>query len=67
MIQWGKRYCAIFTDFRMPKKLVRIIKIHLNEAYSKDCTGKNLYDEFPTENGLEQRNALSPLLFIFAL
>jgi hypothetical protein len=39
----------------------------LNETYSKVCTGKNLSDAFPIQNGLKQGDALSPLLFNFAL
>jgi hypothetical protein len=37
------------------------------ELDSKFCTGKNLPDAFPIENGLKQGNALSPLLFYFTL
>jgi hypothetical protein len=39
----------------------------LNETYSKVCIGKHLSDSFPIQNGLKQRDALSPLLFSFAL
>jgi hypothetical protein len=38
----------------------------LNEAYSKVRVGKLLSDKFPIQNGLKQ-DALSPLLFSFAL
>jgi hypothetical protein len=38
----------------------------LNETYSKVLIGKLLSDKFPIENGLEQGDALSPLLFNFA-
>jgi hypothetical protein len=48
-------------------KLVRLIKMCLNEIYSKVHTGKHLSDIFPTQNGLKQGDALSPLLFNFAL
>jgi hypothetical protein len=47
-------------------KLVRIIKICLNETYSKIRIGKNLSDAFPIQSGLELGDALSPLLFNFA-
>jgi hypothetical protein len=39
----------------------------INETYSIVCIGKNLSDEFPIQNGLKQGDALSPLLFNFAL
>jgi hypothetical protein len=39
----------------------------LNETYSKGQVGKLLSDKFPIQNGLKQGDALSPLLFNFAL
>jgi hypothetical protein len=39
----------------------------LNEIYSTIRVGRHLSDTFPIQNGLEQGNALSPLLFNFAL
>jgi hypothetical protein len=39
----------------------------LNETYSKVHVGKLLSDTFPIQNELEQGDALSPLLFNFAL
>jgi hypothetical protein len=39
----------------------------LNETYSKVRIGKLLCDSFPIQNGLKQGDALSPLLFNFAL
>jgi hypothetical protein len=39
----------------------------LNETYSRVHIGKNLSDKFIIANGLKQRDALSPLLFNFAL
>jgi hypothetical protein len=39
----------------------------LNETYSKVRVGKLLSDIFPIQNGLKQGDALSPLLFSFAL
>jgi hypothetical protein len=38
-----------------------------NEAYSKVRIGKHLSDNFPFQNGLGQGDALTPLLFNFAL
>jgi hypothetical protein len=48
-------------------KLVRLIKICLNETYSKVRIGKHLSDSFPFQNGLKQGDALSPQLFNFPL
>ena len=39
----------------------------LTEIYSRVWVGKNLSDMFPSRNGLKQLDALSPLLFNFAL
>jgi hypothetical protein len=58
---------SILTEFGIPRKLVRLIKMCLNETYSTVRIGKYQSDKFPTENGLKQRDALSPLLFNFAL
>jgi hypothetical protein len=57
----------ILLEFGIPKKLVRLIKTHLNETYSKVRVGKLLSDKFPIQNGLKQIDALLPLLFNFAL
>jgi hypothetical protein len=38
-----------------------------NETCSTVCIGKNLSDDFPIQNGLKQGDALSQLLFSFAL
>jgi hypothetical protein len=57
----------ILLEFGIPKKVVRLIKMCLNETYSKVCIGKLLSDKFPIQNGLRQGDALSPLLFSFAL
>jgi hypothetical protein len=39
----------------------------LNETHIRIGIGKNLSDAFPVQNGLKQGDALSPLLFNFAL
>jgi hypothetical protein len=57
----------ILLEFDIPKKLVRLIKMCLNETYSKVRIGKLSCDKFPIQNGLKQGDALSPLLFNFAL
>jgi retron-type reverse transcriptase len=48
-------------------KLVRLINRYLKEIYSKFFTGKHLSGSFPNQNGWKQGDALSPLLFNFAL
>jgi hypothetical protein len=48
-------------------KLVRLIKMCLNEMYSRVQVGKDFSDMFPIRNGLKQGDALTPLLFNFAL
>jgi hypothetical protein len=57
----------ILIEFGVPMKLVRLIKVCLNEIYSKVRIGKCLCSSFPIQNGLKQRNMLSPLFFNFAL
>jgi hypothetical protein len=48
-------------------ELVTLIKMCLNETYSKLCVGKYLSDVFPIQNSLKQGDALWPLLFNIAL
>jgi hypothetical protein len=57
----------ILIEFGVPMKLVRLIKMCLNETYSKVCIGKHLSNSFPIQNGLKQGDALSSVLFNFAL
>jgi len=57
----------ILVEFDIPMKLVRLIKMCLNEKYRTVRVGKNLSDMLPIRNGLKQGDALSPLLFNFAL
>ena len=48
-------------------KMVRLIKMCLNENYSRVLVGKHLSDMFPINNGLKQGDALKPLLCNVAL
>jgi hypothetical protein len=57
----------ILIEFGVPMKLVRLMKMCLNEMYSKVHIGKHLSDSFPILIGLKQGDALSPLHFNFAL
>jgi hypothetical protein len=56
----------ILIEFGVPMKLVRLIKMFLNEMDTKVHVGKRLCYNFPIQNGLK-RDALFPLLFNFAL
>jgi hypothetical protein len=42
----------ILIEFGIPMKLVRLIKMCLNETYSIVHIGKHLSDSFPIQNGL---------------
>jgi hypothetical protein len=48
-------------------KLVRLIKMCLNETYCKDCIDIHLSDSFPIQNCFKQGDDLSTLPFNFAL
>jgi hypothetical protein len=54
-------------EFGIPMKLVRLIKMCLNEAYSRVRVGENLSYVFPIRNVLKQGDVLSSLLFNFDL
>jgi hypothetical protein len=57
----------ILIEFGIPRKLVGLIQMCLNETYSTMRVGKYQSDKFLVQNGLKQADALSPLLFNFAL
>jgi hypothetical protein len=57
----------ILIEFGIPMKLVRLIKMCLNETCSKARIGKHLSENFLIQIGLKQGDALTPLLFNFAL
>jgi hypothetical protein len=57
----------ILTEFVLPMKQATLIKMCLNETNVKVRIGKYLSDKFSIQNTVKQRNALSALLFSFAL
>jgi len=57
----------ILIELGIPRKLVRLVKMSLTETYSRVWVGKNVSHRFPIRNGLKQGDALSPILFNFAL
>jgi Reverse transcriptase (RNA-dependent DNA polymerase). len=57
----------ILIKFGVPRKLVRLIKKCLDGTLSKEKIGNYLSYNFPTENGLKQGDALSPLFLNFSL
>ena len=59
--------CDNLIQFGILMKLVRLIKMCLNETYIRVRVGKRLSDMFPIKNSLKQGDALSSLLFNFAL
>ena len=57
----------ILMEFGILMKLVRLIKMCLNETYGGVWVGKHPSDMFPIRNGSKQGDASSPLLVNFAL
>ena len=53
--------------FGVPRNLVGLVKTCLDVTQSKVRIGNYLFSSFPIENGLKHGDALSPLLFNFAL
>jgi hypothetical protein len=57
----------ILIEFCILIKLIRLIKMCLNEMYNRVQVGKHLSDRFPIRNGLNQVDVLLPLFFNNAL
>jgi hypothetical protein len=57
----------ILIECGIPRKLAGPIQMCLSLTYSTVRIGKFQSDKFPIQNGLKQGDALSPLLFTFAL
>jgi hypothetical protein len=66
-IDFKKAYASVRRDVLYNILRFRLIKTCLNETYSKVRIGKHLSDGLLIENCLKQADALSPLLFKFAL
>jgi hypothetical protein len=64
MIPLGRGSCIIFS---LSLKLLGLVKICLNETYSRVLVGKHLSDLFPVKNGLKQGDVSSPLFFNLTL
>jgi hypothetical protein len=54
---------SILIEFGIHKKLFGLIKMCLNETYSRVRIGKNLSDKFTIQNVLKQEDALSSFFF----
>jgi len=57
----------ILIEFGIPMELVRLTKMCLTEMYTRVRAGKNFSYVFPITTGVKQGDALSPVLFKFAL
>ena len=57
----------ILIESGITMKVVKLIKMCLNETYTRVRVGKNLSEMFPIRNGLKKEDALSPLLFNIAI
>jgi hypothetical protein len=64
---WTEVLYNILVEFEIPRKLVGLIKMCLNETYSTVRIGKYQSHKFPIQHDIKQRDTLSPLLFNFAL
>ena len=53
----------ILIEFGITMKLVRLIKMCLNETYTRVQVHKHLFGIFHIKNGLKQGSAVLPLLF----
>jgi hypothetical protein len=65
-VKWEVLY-RTFIQFGAPIKIFKLVKMCLNEMFSKVCIGKHSSDSFPIQNCLKQGDALFPQLFSFAL
>jgi len=57
----------ILTEYGIPMKLAKLIKMFVNETYSRVRVDKRLSDVFPIKNDLKHGDDLSLLVFKFVL
>jgi hypothetical protein len=57
----------ILIEFGIPMKLVRLMEMCQSETSSRVRVGRHLSEMFPIKIGLKQGDAVSQLLFNFAL
>ena len=75
LIDFKKAYVSVRRDvfynvlieFAIPMKLVRLVKMCLNETCSRVWVGKHMSDRFHIKNILKQGDVLKPQLLNFAL
>jgi hypothetical protein len=65
-VHWEVLY-NILTEFSIPVKPVTLIRMSLNETYSKICIGERVSDASSVQNSLKGGGNLSPLFFTFSL
>jgi hypothetical protein len=53
----------ILIEFGIPLKLVRLMKLCLNETYSRVRVGKHLSDRFPIKNNLKKKRCFITIAF----
>jgi len=55
-VQW-EVLCNISTEFGIPIKVIRLMKMCLDVTYNRVREGKHLSDILPIKNGLKKANA----------